>query len=342
VQGIKTLIGIFVLLGIAALVASMGPWYGTREATVFMSLVKLGGLVIAAIAGFIVASRHDPADRQKPTWVIMAVGFMLYACGQSVLAYHQVILQIKLPFPSFGDPFFVMSELLLIWALFGFCSIFRKSGLPLGSAGAFWSPVLVAVVLFVALIPPLIAPVAVSDNPPTEVFLNIFYPVAGFVFLAPSAVSLRVGFKFSGGRLLLVWVPLSLGFAAIGISDSLFSYLTGLEVQWVEPYMDLLYTLAYLLIPSGVLAQLSLLPAVHPGLSADPQRSTCSAQSAACAQKRHRAKAALIQNFNSFFLVERSTSFSFEFLLPKMRTRTHRLCSALEEDVRDQRNFVRR
>lgn len=260
-QGIKALVSIFVLLGIGAAVAALGPWYGTREATVYMALVKLGGLVIAAIAGFFVAARHDPADRQKPTWVIMAVGLMLYACGQSVIAYHQLILQIKLPFPSFGDPFFVISELLLIWALFGFCNIFRKSGLPLGGAGAFWSPVLVAVVMFIALIPPLLAPVAVSDDPPTEVFLNIFYPVAGFIFLAGSAVSLRVGFKFRGGRLLLVWVPLSLGFAAVMVSDILFSFLTGLEVEWVEPLMDLLYTLAYLLIPSGVLAQLSLLPA---------------------------------------------------------------------------------
>ena len=258
-NAIKTLIGIFVLLGIGGVVTCFGPWYREPEATKFVAMIKLGGLVISAIAAFLVAARHDPADRQKPAWIIMAVGLLLYCGGQSVIAYHQVILEIKLPFPSFGDPFVVIFEFLLIWSLFGFCNIFRKSGLPLGSSLAFWSPTLISVVLFVVLIPPLLAPVAVSDDPPTEVFLNIFYPVAGFLFLAASAVAMRVGFLFKGGRLRLVWVPLCLGFAAVMISDILFSFLTALDISWVEPLMDLLYLLAYLLIPSGILAQLSLM-----------------------------------------------------------------------------------
>ena len=89
--------------------------------------------------------------------------------------------------------------------------------------------------------------------------LNIFYPVASFVALAPCLVMLRTGLKFRGGRLLLVWLPMTLGFCAVLVSDILFAYMTTVDMAWIEPAVDFLYTSGYALIPIGTLSQANLL-----------------------------------------------------------------------------------
>ncbi len=243
----------------AAAVLCFGPWYDTPATFVLTSLFKLLGLVVAFITAFMAFSRLESGDPQRRPWLLMAVGLLFYAGGQSVLAFYQVFLNVRIPFPSVGDPLFVISYPLMIAALFRFCVIAIRSGLPLGKPLVFWGPAILVLILFAAGCYPLLAPIVGSGDPPVEIALNIFYPVTSFVALAPCLVMLRTGLKFHGGRLLLVWLPMSLGFATVLTSDILFAYLVTVKIAWIEHLVDFLYISGYALIPIGTLSQSNLL-----------------------------------------------------------------------------------
>ena len=255
----RIIYGLMVLFIAAAAVLCFGPWYETRATLVLTSLFKLVGLAIAFITAFMAFSRLDSGDPQRRPWALMAAGLLLYACGQSVLMIYQVFLHVRIPFPSIGDPLFVVSYPLVICALFWFCAISIRSGLPLGKPLVFWSPALVVLALFAAGSYPLLDPILGSGDPAVEIALNTFYPVASFIALAPCLVMLRTGLKFRGGRLLLVWLPMTLGFCAVLVSDILFAYMTTVDMAWIEPAVDFLYTSGYTLIPIGTLSQANLL-----------------------------------------------------------------------------------
>jgi hypothetical protein len=240
-------------------VLCFGPWYDTRATLVLTALFKLLGLVIAFIAAFTTFSRLDSGDPQRRPWLLLAIGLLLYAGGQSVLASYQVCLDVRSPFPSVGDPLFVASYPLIIGALFWFCVIAIHSGLPLGKSLVFWSPALLVLIVFAAGSYPLLASIIKANDPGMETFLNIFYPVTSFIALAPCLVMLRTGLKFRGGRLLLVWLPITLGFTTVLVSDIFFAYLVADKMACIESLVDFLYVSGYALISIGTLSQANLL-----------------------------------------------------------------------------------
>jgi hypothetical protein len=261
----KLLTGIVLVLAGAAAVLCLGPWYHAAWVTPAMAVIKLLGIGAAAVSGWWVFARHERDDPQRRAWLLFGVGLALYACGQSVLAYHQIILRQKIAFPSLGDPFFVLSAVFIIGGLVAFSVAAARSGLPLGSRAVFWRPALVSLVLFALLAYPLLAPVVRKGGAPAAVFLNVYYPVVSFLALAPCLVLLRVGLKFRGGRLLGVWVLITAGLSAVFVSDVLFAYFTALDIAFVERFMDLLYAVGYVLLPRGILIQLHLLGASPAG-----------------------------------------------------------------------------
>lgn len=255
----RIIYGLMLLFIAAAAVLCFGPWYDTPATLVLNSLFKLLGLAIAFVTAFMACSRLASGDPQRRPWALLAVGLLLYAGGQSALTVYQLFLDVRIPFPSWGDPLFVVSYPLIIIALFRFCVLSVRSGLPLGKPLVFWSPALLVLILFAAGCYPLLAPIVGSGDPAVEIALNVFYPVTSFIALAPCLVMLRTGMKFRGGRLLLVWLPITLGFAAVLISDILFAYLVSVQIAWIEHLVDFLYISGYSLIPIGTLSQSNLL-----------------------------------------------------------------------------------
>jgi hypothetical protein len=250
---------LLLLVAAAAAVLCFGPGYGERTASVGIALAKMFGLLSALSVAVIIVARLTPGDPQRRSWVWLSGGLLLYAAGQGVLAYHQIGLKIAMAFPSWGDPFFVISYFLLVPALVGFCTVAFRSGLPLGRPLLFVSPALAVGVLFVAGAGPLLSIVMGADEGWQATALNLFYPVASFITLAPCLIMLRVAAKFRGGSLLLVWGPFALGFIAVLLSDLLFAFLVSVEGSWFEPLMDWLYVLGYTLVPIGALSQARLL-----------------------------------------------------------------------------------
>jgi len=253
-----TLAAIVLAVGAAT---CFGPYQETRAATVAIALLKLAGLVFAVLGSSRAARGFGRTEPQRRPWVVLAVALASTAAGQAVLAYHQVVLDVRAPFPSLGDPFFVVGALLFVWAMTSFALAAARSGLPLGTPLQFWGPALVVLLLLVLTAYPVLKPIIDAPAAPLPRVLNVFYPAASFVTLAPLAVMQRVGLRFRGGSLLRVWLPLTVGFAAVLVSDVMFAYLTTLSMTALDPALDFLYLLGYWLIPAGALSQADLLEA---------------------------------------------------------------------------------
>jgi hypothetical protein len=255
----KVVFGGLALVIVAGGVLCFSGLYGSPFERIFLAIGKLVGLAVAASAAFVAYGRHGTDDRQRFSWLLLAIGLLLYTMGQEVLAYHQIILGIETPFPSAGDPLFVAAALLILAAFLDFCLIASRSGVPLGGPLAFWGPALAVLGVFGVGAYWLLGSVIRSGDPAVEVFLNVFYPTASAVTLAPCLVALRMGFLFRGGRLLLVWLPLTLGFMAVAISDVLYACLTSLDIAALQAAVDFLYYAGYLTIAAANLAQVDLL-----------------------------------------------------------------------------------
>jgi hypothetical protein len=243
------------LLGLCGLLV-LTPLYDTPVSHVYFSVIKVVGLCLCVCTSFMVYLRFDSGEPQRLPWGLLSSGMMFFTAGQCVLAYHQLILKQPMAYPSLGDPLFVLSSLFNIGALFCFGREAFRSGFALGAALTFWRPALVIVALFVVGFYPLMVPIIDVDAPWVETFLNVFYPVAGFACLALCGVMLRVGLRFRGGKLLWVWVCLTLGFGGVLISDILFSFLASMDRTGA---IDFLYTAGYLFIARGILFQLDLM-----------------------------------------------------------------------------------
>lgn len=252
----------FALVGVllaAGAVLVFGPWYTQQWAVTMLGALKLIGLYGACLFGFVAVSAHRPDDLQRRSWLLLSSGLAFYSAAQSVLFVYQAFLAVRIPFPSIGDPLFMLASILIALSLFLFCFTSLRTGLPLGRPLVFWSPALIVAVGFLASAWPILQPILTTGDPWEETALNVFYPVAGFVCLAPSLVMLRVGWLFRGGSLLWVWLPLTVGFACVLTSDILFSFLTALDMAWIEAAVDYLYIAGYVLIFMGAMTKAHLL-----------------------------------------------------------------------------------
>jgi len=251
--------GLVGLLIAGAGVYCFGPWYQTSPLVFCFSATKPLGLLAAAVLAGLVASRLSGPGSLRPAWAVFSVGLGLQAIGQGIIAGYQIFARLEVPFPSWGDAFFVASLGFMLYALFGFSLRSYRSGLSLGSRWRFWwpAPVVGAAALVVCALT--VLPTLSADDGWLETGLNAIYPLYSVLALVPAAVMLRLAVRFRGGRLLLVWLPITVGLVATLAADVLFAWLIGLEAGWALPLADWLYLAAYLLMPTGILFQLSLI-----------------------------------------------------------------------------------
>lgn len=253
------IIGLMVALVLIA-IACVGPWYGSGTIKWLLAGVKLVGFFVTALVSLVIFGKIKESGAQRSVWLRLGIGFGITFIAQSVLAFENAFLTAEeIGFPTIADPIFLFGYLFLLWAMLSFSLISFRSGLPLGTPLAYWSPALIVLVLTAVLGYYLLVPVIDSGKPFGAVFFNVFYPVSDFILLAPCAVMLRVGMKFRGGRLLMVWLPITIGFVFFLGGDLVFAYQTSLEMPWLDPVMNFLFTSAYIIIPCGVMGQLEIL-----------------------------------------------------------------------------------
>jgi len=251
-----------VMFALIAMMAALcfGPWYKEVFSSVVISVVEVIALFLTFFAALAVYAKSKTADPNRRNWLLLGIGFLLYALVQSVLRYYQSLLLVPMPpFPSWADLFFVAYSPFAIWALFSFCRNAGRSGLSLGRPLVFWWPALAVLAVSLIVLPLLLTPVVRAGGTGVQIFLNIFYPTVGFVALAPCAVILRFGLKFRGGNVFWIWSTITAGYLLILSADILFAYVSMLEMSHVKQVLDFLYVTGYILLPRGILYQRNVL-----------------------------------------------------------------------------------
>lgn len=230
---------------------------------VFGALGKLSALTLAAGVTMGFTLRLTPEEPVRFGWLVLAAGLWGFALGQMILVYHQLVLAIPIPFPSIADALFLSGSAALFVALVAFLRAYAAAGFPFeivrdvlraGSAGL----VLAAVCGWLLLAP--LLPIRSWD---LATVLGLAYPAADLALLVPAVLLLRVTMRFRGGSVARPWLLLVAGFFLFLASDILFAHLIALDLQSLEPVVDLLYLLSYVALAAAAVAQAHLFDDEH-------------------------------------------------------------------------------
>ena len=255
--------GIFILAGVLLALVFLPPSL-TPEAPLVLSeptRLAVGGpaklffLVLAAWFAARSARRFERPNPARTAWLLLAVGLVLYACGQLTLVIYQLVLAVPSPFPSAADAFFMSSAVVLVSALICFLQLYRKSGFPFDlKKDVAWVGIASLAVLG-TLVAFVLRPVVESSEGGLGLLLNLAYPVSDLALLIPSLILLRVSWRLRGGSIAKVWFALVVGFVAIAAGDVAFAYFSEMGMARLDSLIDLLFLAGYMSIARGTLWQ---------------------------------------------------------------------------------------
>jgi hypothetical protein len=223
------------------------------------ALLKLAFLALAVLWGLQVCRRFDAGNPVRLAWGLWTSGLLGFLVGQLILTVYLILLGKTTVFPSLADLFFVPGSLALIASLVAFLRAYHQAGFPAGGRAERWTIGLGAAALAAAIVVPILRPVLLAPAPPLEKLLNVLYPSLDFLMLIPALLLLRMGFRFWGGKVGLIWLALVCGILLTAAGDLLFGYFSGLGQTQVEALLDVLYIAAYGCFALAVLYQGELL-----------------------------------------------------------------------------------
>ncbi len=222
-------------------------------------IAKIGCLAAGAVFSLRSASQFSKRDAARWPWMLLGSSFALWTAGYVILMFYPFVLDIRTPLPSAADLPFLLGYVPLFVGLVRFISVYRGSGLPVGSARqhlriAIGSGAVLAILSYV-----LLGPIARADLSWPQLFINLAYPVMDLVALVPMIVMIRIVFAFRPGSVWAVWAALFLGFIGLAIADSVTAYLGPSEAAAMDPGLHLTYLLGYFFVACGARLQYELL-----------------------------------------------------------------------------------
>jgi hypothetical protein len=95
--------------------------------------------------------------------------------------------------------------------------------------------------------------------PVAEKALNVAYPISDLLLLIPVLMLFHMALMLRGGKLWRVWMALLVGFILLALGDILFAYFTTMEMGFLDPLLDVMFTCSYIFIAWGASFQYSFL-----------------------------------------------------------------------------------
>jgi hypothetical protein len=253
----------FALLALPQLVWGDRTFYTetltSHRQLLFAAPAKLLMLCLASYFAFRSAGQLGRDNPASTPWAVLGAGAALFACGQAGLAWYQVILDQKAPFPSAADPLFVVGTVLLITATAMFVWVYQHSGLAMATRGEIIQTLVAGAMPVALIVGVVLRPIAAAEASFWEQFLNLAYPALDLVLFVPAALLLRVMLKLRGGRLWHVWARLLAAVFFMGSGDVLYAYFTTLDFSALDPLLDLTFAYGYILLAWGTFTQAELL-----------------------------------------------------------------------------------
>jgi hypothetical protein len=219
------------------------------------AVAKILFLGVATVSSHRIASAFEAGNPARRAWRLLGIGLVGFLLGQGYLAFYQFVLGRSSPYPSPADLGFVAGYPFLLAAFWSFIHAYRESGFPVGSAREHLVIALAAAAVFLGVGAITLRPALSAAAPPLEKALNAGYPAFDFLILIPVLILLRITLAFRGGRVAAIWAALLAGFVFMCAGDILYAYFSTLGQAWLEPLLDALYMLAYLLMAQATLKQ---------------------------------------------------------------------------------------
>ena len=232
-----------------------------RDVLTDLTLMRLGAVAkilflgSATVFAHRTASAFEAGNPARLAWRLLGIGLLGFLLGQGYLAFFQFVLGRPSPYPSPADAGFIAGYPVLLAAFWSFIRAYRASGLPVGSARQHLLLALAATLAFVAIGAVALAPALAASAPPLEKALNTAYPAFDFLILIPLLILLRITIAFRGGRVWTIWAALLAGFVSMCAGDILYAYFSTLGQAWLEPILDALFVLAYILMAQATMQQ---------------------------------------------------------------------------------------
>jgi hypothetical protein len=223
---------------------------------VFPLVLSLSG----ALFSYLIFRRQEKTRLGRRIWGAMTLGLLLWAAGEAIWSYYEIVLQQETPFPSLADVVWTLGYIPLIYAL-------ASQYLPLRATVGRrqWWLILVVVMVMLALTVGLVILPILTDpeaGTPVEVFFSLTYPVGDIILLSFGAALATI---FLGGELGMAWGPIAMGIIVLSVADLLFSYgsWNGLyypdgKLNFLSALFDTLYISAYVVWTVGLYRRLSL------------------------------------------------------------------------------------
>lgn len=185
----------------------------------------------------------------------LSLGMLVWATGNMIWAYYNLILKIPVPYPSLADYVFILS--FPLWAI-GMFFLSRVTGAALslrrikGRIALFTIPILVITVSYYLLFVVARGGVIDTQGGSLKLFLDIAFPAWDVVILTLALLVFGLSFNYFGGKFKWPIIILLLGFGVNYVTDFSFSYTTTLGTFFVGSWVDLLFATAQFLIALGI------------------------------------------------------------------------------------------
>lgn len=241
-------------LGIVAIVTialAIATGVGGEDAAV--AIADWGLLAVEAASAAVVlwvAFSFAPTERVRVQWIAIGLGVLMFAIGDAVWTYLEIIKGVEPPYPGAPDIFY-----LLIYPFIAFGLL--RAGLAykglVDLRPAIYVSVAIVVVLAVVLYFSLLKPYVLGAGAPAaETALSAAYPIADLLLaFGPAVFTLVVVFGLGRGRFAWPWWAVAVGAALVALSDSGYAYLTSYDLYGSGSFIDYGWSLGFLLMAVG-------------------------------------------------------------------------------------------
>lgn len=241
-------VGVLAVIAMAAAIAlELGGEQGVLVVSDFGETLVVGFSAAVILWVALSFGRSEPVRIQ---WLAIGAGVLMFALGDAVWSYFEVIRGVEPNYPGLPDVFYLMVYPLVGYGLVRAGLAYR--GLVDLRRAAVISVILAAVLAaamwFLVIDPHVLG----SDLPNAETAISIAYPVGDLVLtLGPAVFVLLVVFGLGRGRFAWPWWAVTAGLALVAMSNLAFSYLQSYDLYESPSFIDYGWSLGFLLVALG-------------------------------------------------------------------------------------------
>jgi len=237
-------------------------WIGGSGVLWIYDLAKVISALAAALLSLLLWRSFQRGEMLRKIWTYLSLGLILWALGEVLWSYDQLLSQDALPSTSIAGIAWLLGYIpftLGLYVRFRTLRMTPKRGWRIGLLAL----VAVAGILATSYV---MMPIVYKGEglSPVSLMVNLLYPLGDLVLVF---MTLLVTLVHIGGKLSRTWGWIALGFFTVAISDLAYAFAVWEKVYQVDPLtqpnilsisINLLYLAGYVCVDLGLYSRLRL------------------------------------------------------------------------------------